>query len=67
MSEKRRRGSHTAALRDRMPVVLPAGVPPDLVRCSVCERPLRRSGGDGIPRVILIRCRHCGALQHRRL
>lgn len=37
------------------------------IRCSVCERPLWRSLRDGKSRAIMIKCRHCGALQHRHL
>jgi hypothetical protein len=45
----------------------PPATLPDLIRCSVCERPLMRARRDGLARAIMIKCRHCGALQHRRL
>jgi hypothetical protein len=55
---------------DLLPVVVPpAGlpVPHEEIRCSVCERPLLRTARDGRSRAIMVKCRHCGALQHRHL
>jgi hypothetical protein len=37
------------------------------VRCSVCDRPLLRTVSSGGDRAIMTRCRHCRALQHRRV
>jgi hypothetical protein len=50
-----------------LPAVMPAGGLPDHIRCSVCERPLLRASRDRVGCAIMVKCRHCGALQHRRL
>ena len=53
-----------------LPETMPVGALPVTfheLRCSVCERPLLRTRHDTIERAIMIKCRNCGALQHRRL
>jgi len=56
-----------AALREPAPALSPRAGLPDHLRCSVCERPLIRILPDGRSRSIMMRCPHCGALQHRHL
>jgi hypothetical protein len=70
MSQKRDEMEGVAYLNGLLPAPLPSGalpVPSDHIRCSVCDRPLVRAPRDGRTRAIMVKCRGCGALQHRRL